>query len=585
MKLSALFLLILIAGGGAYFLVFNNGFSLLKTLKVKNFWADNFNNQLKLAAEINLDFDKESDLRTASPSLLVSDLIEKNFKKNQDRLTLTRQLKEKEKRIQTKNFTQHSSSTSLATSTIDSAAFEFASSSKLESLNLKTDSFCDFENPQTSSYKVIFNEIAWMGSLPKDGEASGKAASREWLELKNISQNSVDLNGWQILNSMNEIKIKLRGKIGGGSFYLLERGSDDSVPDLLADEIYSGALSNSGEWLRLFDNNCGLVDEIDASSGWPGGDNLTKKTLERNGQLKWQTSFIVGGTPKTENSTFFVKSPEFSSSSTSISPVFDKFTLTVRKEGRGDGLVIDESTKAINCGEKCSAVYPSGTTIILKAIPSNGSLLNDWFGWEKCDRVKASCEIVLNNDLEIVANFNLLPAPAEISSKEKNQNQSKLIIVEIQITGGPGRANDDFVKIYNPNNAPVNLKGYRLVKRTKTGVKDYLIKSWVDDTILPPFGYYTWANSDFTSLSPPPKVTTSATLAADNGVAIRYGSNDTGFIVDAVGWGEAQNEFVEKLAFPSNPVAGQILRRKFINDQFQDTDNNFEDFELLTFGE
>ncbi|MFH1643155.1 MAG: lamin tail domain-containing protein [Patescibacteria group bacterium] len=146
------------------------------------------------------------------------------------------------------------------------------------------------------SDKVIFNEIAWMGTTT--------SSSDEWIELKNISGSTIDLTGWQLLDKDQNIKIFFdRSSIVSNDFYLLERTNDDSVSRITADLIYTGSLSNTSESLYLFDNNCNLQDKIEAISGWPEGENSSKRTMERKDNLAWQTSNNVGGTPKSNNST------------------------------------------------------------------------------------------------------------------------------------------------------------------------------------------------------------------------------------------------------------------------------------------
>ncbi len=158
---------------------------------------------------------------------------------------------------------------------------------------------CDFSGTLAPSHTVLVSEIAWMGG-------SG-STNDEWMELKNNISDAVHLARWQLINQSGGIKIvfKSNAQIKSGGLYLLERSDDVTVPNIAADAIYSGALSNSGEWLKLFDDTCRLVDELDASSGWgaTGGDNTTKQTLERNtSDLAWHTSVISGGTPRAHNS-------------------------------------------------------------------------------------------------------------------------------------------------------------------------------------------------------------------------------------------------------------------------------------------
>ena len=149
--------------------------------------------------------------------------------------------------------------------------------------------------------KIIINEIAWMGS--------NFSANDEWIELKNISGLSIDLQGWQILDKEKQIKIFFEGKniIPSGSFYLLERTDDNSVPLISADLIYSGALSDSDEALFLFNETCQLEDKAEANPDWPAGNKSEKRTMERTSGLGWQTFYGASqnnilGTPKRENS-------------------------------------------------------------------------------------------------------------------------------------------------------------------------------------------------------------------------------------------------------------------------------------------
>src|SRR3989338_1223255 len=149
-----------------------------------------------------------------------------------------------------------------------------------------------------------------------------------------------------------------------------------------------------------------------------------------------------------------------------------------------------------------------------------------------------------------------------------------LVISQVQITGGAGHTTDDFVELYNPTDSDVDLNGMRLVKRTKTGTADTLIKSWTTSTIIPAHKFYLWANSAYSGISPVADITTTGSLADDNGLALRNGPNDTGTIIDSVTWGQAANAFVEGGVFTSNPAANQSIER------IADLDNNAADFVL-----
>jgi len=147
---------------------------------------------------------------------------------------------------------------------------------------------------------VVINEVAWMGS-----EISW---SDEWIELYNNTDSSINLEGWTLKADDGTPEIILSKIIPANGFYLLERTDDDTVPDITADQTYTGALSNNGEHLKLFDNQNNLIDEVNCNDNWFFGDNNTKQTMERINPLlnsdssNWQTSKNPNGSPRTINS-------------------------------------------------------------------------------------------------------------------------------------------------------------------------------------------------------------------------------------------------------------------------------------------
>ncbi len=168
---------------------------------------------------------------------------------------------------------------------------------------------CDF-GYKDPTHLALLNEIAWMGS-PLRGEDEGGGPQAEWIELKNNSGGILRLAGWQLLDSAGKFKVRFgeEDEFSGNRFYLLERGDDETVPNVAANAIYTGTLPNAGAWLRLFDARCELVDEIDASHSWPAGNNDSKRTMERSAvDLSWHTSANPGGTPSEENSTMYERS-------------------------------------------------------------------------------------------------------------------------------------------------------------------------------------------------------------------------------------------------------------------------------------
>jgi len=162
--------------------------------------------------------------------------------------------------------------------------------------------FFSFWLKSANSLEIVINEIAWMGTTVSPND--------EWIELYNNTENSINLDGWQLVSQDETPKINLSGTIPANGFYLLERTDDSTVPEIGADKIYTGALNDSGEALKLYDASGNIVDEVGCIGGWFAGIGKPEdKTMERkNPQFtgsdanNWQTSLEPEGTPKAKNS-------------------------------------------------------------------------------------------------------------------------------------------------------------------------------------------------------------------------------------------------------------------------------------------
>jgi len=142
--------------------------------------------------------------------------------------------------------------------------------------------------------KVSITEIAWMGTA--------NSTTDEWIELYNDADTSADLSSWSISGSLS-ISIPSGKIIHPKGLFLLERTDDTTIPDITADYIYTGALTNSGyQSLILKDGNADTVDSLIFQTEWPAGDNTTKDTMQWNG-TNWVTA---APTPKVLNAGIIV---------------------------------------------------------------------------------------------------------------------------------------------------------------------------------------------------------------------------------------------------------------------------------------
>ena len=148
--------------------------------------------------------------------------------------------------------------------------------------------------PVYNEHDIVINEIAWMGD--------SSSVNNEWIELYNATSTDINLSDWKLEAQDSSPDIFLSGIISPGVYFLLERTNDNSVSNVVADLIYTGALNNIGEVLILKDSNNQEIDRVDM---WHAGDNTNKKTMQRisstlSGTLL--TNWITNtGTPKAIN--------------------------------------------------------------------------------------------------------------------------------------------------------------------------------------------------------------------------------------------------------------------------------------------
>ena len=129
----------------------------------------------------------------------------------------------------------------------------------------------------TGSRSVIINEVAWAGT-------TSSLTEDEWIELYNPGSAAINISGWRLKAADGAPSIPLNGSIPAGGYFLLERDNDNTVSDILADQVYTGELSNSGEDLTLYDSSNKVIDTANGNGGsWPKGSSSTYGTMERNG--------------------------------------------------------------------------------------------------------------------------------------------------------------------------------------------------------------------------------------------------------------------------------------------------------------
>jgi hypothetical protein len=476
---------------------------------------------------------------------------------------------------------------------------------------------CQKKENDFPRHRVIFNEICWMGDE--------ESPTNEWIEIKNVSKDEIDLSGWQILNKNQKLKFVFEegAKILPSEILLLKRGDD-----------FSGAIKNSDEALFLFDKNCNLEDEVFATSSWPAGDNFSKRTAERKNDLSWQTSLDPGGTPGKENSPGFVEiEKEEEEKEPKISLDFPKEIFTNQEfkvslsvsnlENETYDIKIsilkisDESEQKRTIseisltGEEWQSSYK-----YLSKVFSGTSFSGDFKLRisQKYQDFKGEAEILAKvrqssnrkvalefkdkikiKEIEIAEKTPTEATPEETTSETQplpetsSQVSFKVLINEIQIDSlvGVGGSDDDWVELYNPNDFDVSLGGWSIQKHSANQPaeacsidKSFYKKSFPQNAIIPAKGFYlivsTQASDGLKNLA---DMTIGWSLSANNTIYLvrnqeKIENGDDPDIIDKVGFGLAC--FPEKEPF-LNPPEGKSIQRKELG---LDTDINSQDFEI-----
>jgi hypothetical protein len=133
-----------------------------------------------------------------------------------------------------------------------------------------------------------------------------------------------------------------------------------------------------------------------------------------------------------------------------------------------------------------------------------------------------------------------------------------VVISQIQL-GATGKANAEFVELYNPTIDVVDISGWRLSKRSASisGTLTTLVSS-MSGTIAP-HGYFLITHPDYTNATVAADLlySNSSGIAVNNSVLLYSDAGKT--IVDKVGFGTAQD--VETTAYPSLSTDQSIIRK------------------------
>ena len=379
---------------------------------------------------------------------------------------------------------------------------------------------------------VIINEVAWAGTWV--------SASDEWLELFNPGDQPIDLDGWTLTDD-GDIDIGLQGVIDSGAYYLLERSDDQTISDIPAGKVYSGALSNDGERLRLVDPSGADIDSVNPGGGaWPAGDTDRRSSMERaNGMWRTFTGYFglgrdadghaVRGTPAGPNSVLFpTPTPTWILGRVVINEILirphhdwegaggvttaDEF-IEIYNHGPGavnlkgwilDDYVVGGSSPyelpsitlepggyiALFRSRTHIALNDGGDSIRLSA--PDGSLV-DKVRYLRVRAYNLSYGRLPDGDDVLVYGLWPTPGKGNVLFVEPSYPAGSVLINEVAWAGTLASANDEWIELWNPGSRSIHLDGWMLTDDNDIHID--LVGS------LPPGGYAILERTDEDTIS------------------------------------------------------------------------------------
>jgi hypothetical protein len=344
------------------------------------------------------------------------------------------------------------------------------------------------------------------------------ASVSEWIELYNPGGVDIDLSGWKLVSDDGVPNISLTGEIRSGDYYLLERNDDMTIIDIKADLIFAEGLDNKGEVLRLLAPDGKMIDSANLGVGkWSAGTSFPDyASMER-------ISVIPDSPSAWGNNNGVIKNG------------FDLKNKPIRGTPRQrNSLYVTPIETDTNTPE---------STLTDTATKTNTATPTQTFSPTPT-----------------------LPAP------------NHLVISQFR-TRGPAGAEDEFVELFNPGNAPVNIGGWQIKKSSDCGQVVVSLLTIPPGVVLLSGQRYL-AVSQSSGLATPDQ-TFSLSISDGGGLAL---VQSNGNIVDQVGLC-SKTQFHEGM--PLLPISGNYNQAYFRRPSSGmrgcvDTNRNSDDFYLLS---
>ena len=180
-----------------------------------------------------------------------------------------------------------------------------------------------FVSTPASAANLRIAELNYNPQDPRDGEADSEGADFEFVELQNISNETIDLAGVQFTDGIDftfslqtldagERTVVVRNRPAFESRYGSGRNIASGFNPVNGEDEFDGKLSNGGERIEIVDRNGIVIQafEYDDGGSWPGradGNGSSLEIIDTAGDYEdsenWQSSIDFDGSPSEVGST------------------------------------------------------------------------------------------------------------------------------------------------------------------------------------------------------------------------------------------------------------------------------------------
>lgn len=296
---------------------------------------------------------------------------------------------------------------------------------------------------------IIITEIMY--------DLDGADDGHEWVEIYNNNSQMIDLTDWRFNDGSNHIFNAPPEKGSQGSIIINPFAYAilaDNAFNFLADHPgFSGtvidtvmSLNNTGDTLKIIDNNSKEIDFVAYQNGWGAGGN--GKTLEKinllgdNSQSNWQESASIAGTPGYLNGFLSVSTPIPTPVLSSIITPSPTITLSSSPESQ---IQTESSVQSSAISTLTTSATPSPSlSPTISQLPSPSVL--------SPSNIDNQTTVQSNNEISLQS---LLIENQEV-------NIPDIYINELLPNPKGDDKTNEWIEIYNNSSVPVDLSGFIL---------------------------------------------------------------------------------------------------------------------------